>query len=191
MLTRRTKTLHDVIVIEPDVFADDRGFFMETYHQRKLAECGIDAAFVQDNHSRSRHGTLRGLHYQLHSPQAKLVRVVRGEMLDVVVDIRRGSPTFGRHCSVVLSESNRLQVYVPEGFAHGFLTLSEDAEIIYKCSQFYRPDDQFGIAWDDPELAIDWPEGERILSEKDRLNPGLRDAWAHLPSYESVDDVAS
>ena len=191
MLTRRTKTLHDVIVIEPDVFADDRGFFMETYHQQKLAECGIDGAFVQDNHSRSRRGTLRGLHYQLRSPQAKLVRVVRGEMLDVVVDIRRGSPTFGHHCSVVLSESNRLQVFVPEGFAHGFLTLSEDAEIIYKCSRFYRPDDQYGIAWDDPELAIDWPEGERVLSEKDRLNPGLRDAWAQLPNYESVDDVAS
>ena len=150
MRTQRMAVLPEVFTIEADVFEDERGFFVETYHSEKLAHHGIDALFVQDNHSRSRRGTLRGLHYQLEAPQAKLVRVVRGEMLDVVVDIRRGSPTFGHYSAVKLSEHNCTQLYVPEGFAHGFLALSDHADVLYKCTRFYRADDQHGIAWDDP-----------------------------------------
>jgi len=163
-----------VCLLEPRPFGDERGFFFESYHAGRFAELGITGAFVQDNHSRSRKGTLRGMHYQLRSPQAKLCRVARGEVLDVVVDIRRGSPAFGRWFSRVLSEENRLQVYIPAGLAHGFLVLSESADFLYKCDSYYDPEDQHRIAWDDPALAIPWPlEGAPILSDMDRQAPPL------------------
>jgi dTDP-4-dehydrorhamnose 3,5-epimerase len=185
---RRIDTpLPGVCMIEPQVFADERGFFYESYHLAKFAELGIATQFVQDNHSRSVRGTLRGLHYQLRRPQAKLCRVVLGEVLDVAVDIRRGSPHFGRWTSVRLSAENRCQVFVPAGFAHGFSVLSESAELIYKCDDHYCPDDDRGIAWNDPDLAIDWCLTEPpTLSERDRLRPMLRDLReADLPIFEA------
>lgn len=177
--------LPGVVVIEPRVFEDPRGFFMETYHRTKLADLGVTAEFVQDNHSLSRRGTLRGLHYQLVQPQAKLCRVAQGEVLDVVVDIRRGSPAFGRVATVLLSAANRRQIFVPRGFAHGFVVLSETAEFLYKCDDYYRPGDEYGILWNDPDLAIDWGGlTDPILSEKDRVNPRLADAASEtLPTY--------
>ncbi|MGA7800487.1 MAG: dTDP-4-dehydrorhamnose 3,5-epimerase [Gammaproteobacteria bacterium] len=174
----------DVVLIEPRVFGDDRGFFMETYHEGKFAEAGINARFVQDNHSRSGAGVLRGLHYQLQHPQGKLVRVTRGEVFDVAVDIRRGSPTFGRWVGCLLSGENKRQLYVPPGFAHGFCTLSDSVDFLYKCTDLYHPEDEQGIAWNDPDLAIDWPDRAFVLSDKDQTYPRLRDA-AHerLPEY--------
>jgi dTDP-4-dehydrorhamnose 3,5-epimerase len=181
--------LPSVFVIEPVVFSDARGFFFESYHERKFAELGISNHFVQDNHSKSVRGTLRGLHYQLKFPQAKLCRVVQGEVLDVAVDIRRNSACFGQWMSTLLSAENKHQVYIPAGFAHGFLVLSETAEFLYKCDDFYRPEDEHGIAWNDPEIGIDWGI-ERIgvenliLSGKDTQNPLLRDMpLEHLPLY--------
>lgn len=170
-------SLPDVILIEPDVFRDDRGFFMETFHQRKYAEAGIDRAFVQDNFSHSKRGTLRGLHYQLRQPQGKLVHVTAGEIFDVAVDIRRGSPTFGKWAGSLLSSKNRLQMFIPEGFAHGFCVTSETADVLYKCSDLYAPDDDRGLFWADPTIGIDWPIQTPILSKKDSLNPEL----AHIP----------
>ena len=156
-------------IIEPDVFGDDRGFFMESYNKRSFSELGINHTFVQDNHSRSRRGVVRGLHYQLDRPQAKLVRVILGEVYDVAVDVRRGSETFGRWTGVTLSAENKQMLFVPEGFAHGFCVISEFAEFAYKCSDFYAPAEERGIAWNDPELAIPWPLGDNtpILSPKD------------------------
>lgn len=165
--------LPGVCVIQPEVHADERGFFMETYHREKLAQAGIHDAFVQDNHSKSVRGTLRGLHYQLQRPQGKLCRVIQGKVLDVAVDIRVGSPHFKRWVSVVLSAENKQQIYIPAGFAHGFLVLSETAEFLYKCSDFYAPDDQRGVVWNDPELAIAWGTQDPILSPKDRALPRL------------------
>jgi len=158
-----------VCIIEPDVHGDDRGFFMESYNKRDFAQLGIDCAFVQDNHSRSQRGVVRGLHYQLGQPQAKLVRVMLGEVYDVAVDVRTGSETFGRWTSVTLSAENKRMLFVPEGFAHGFCVISESAEFAYKCSDFYAPAEERGIIWNDPELAIGWPLGdvEPILSTKD------------------------
>jgi dTDP-4-dehydrorhamnose 3,5-epimerase len=176
-------TLPEVLLIRPDVFEDPRGFFMESYHARKYAAQGLPGQFVQDNHSRSTRGVLRGLHYQLNHPQGKLVRVVTGEVFDVAVDIRRGSPHFGCWTGVTLSEENRLQLYIPPGFAHGFCTLSEQADFLYKCTDFYRPDDECGIAWDDPDIAIDWPAGEYQLSDKDRAFPKLSES-SFLPGYQ-------
>jgi dTDP-4-dehydrorhamnose 3,5-epimerase len=173
--------LPGVCLLEPKVFGDARGFFLETYHAAKFAALGIAARFVQDNHSKSVRGTLRGLHYQLQHPQAKLCRVIQGEVLDVVVDIRRGSPTFGQWTSVVLSDENKRQIYVPRGFAHGFAVLSETAEFLYKCDDFYDPADERGIAWNDPALGIDWGVAEPLLSEKDNRNPTL--AQAALPEF--------
>jgi len=164
----------DVLLIEPDVFGDERGFFMETWQRKKFAEIGIDYDFVQDNHSRSVQGTLRGLHYQL-SPRAqgKLVRVTVGEVFDVAVDIRRGSPTFGRWVGVYLSAENRHLFWVPPGFAHGFYVTSEVAEFQYKCTDYYAPELERCIRWDDPQLAVAWPlEGSPLVSAKDRQ--GLR-----------------
>jgi dTDP-4-dehydrorhamnose 3,5-epimerase len=162
--------LPGVQLIEPVVHGDHRGFFFESYHARDFAAVGIRHSFVQDNHSRSRQGVLRGLHYQLAKPQAKLVRVILGEVYDVAVDIRRGSPTYGRHVGVVLSQENKRSLFVPEGFAHGFYVLSDVAEFIYKCTEFYAPEDERGIAWNDPALGIPWPlvSGEPLLSDKDR-----------------------
>jgi len=171
-----------VIVIETETFFDDRGFFMETYHQRKYAGLGINCRFVQDNLSHSRHRVLRGLHYQLMYPQAKLVYVLSGEIFDVVVDIRRNSPTFGKWEGVLLSSSNRRQIYIPEGFAHGFCVLSESADVVYKCSNFYTPGDDYGILWSDEEINIKWPIDDPILSDKDSKNPPLRSVPPdHLP----------
>jgi dTDP-4-dehydrorhamnose 3,5-epimerase len=180
-------SLPGVLVIEPDVFGDARGFFMETYHAAKFAALGIENRFVQDNHSRSIQGTLRGLHYQLKHPQAKLCRVIRGEVLDVVVDIRRGSPTFGQWTSTRLSAANKRQVFAPGGFAHGFFVLSEEAEFLYKCDAFYDPGDERGVLWNDPQIGIDWqiPAGvEVLLSEKDRNHPTLANCLADaLPFF--------
>jgi dTDP-4-dehydrorhamnose 3,5-epimerase len=185
---RRIDTaLADVFLFEPEVHGDHRGFFMESYHRDRLAELGISHRFVQDNHSRSRSGVLRGLHYQVGRPQAKLVRATRGRVFDVVVDIRRGSPTFGRWLGTELTEDNKLMLFAPEGYAHGFLVLSDIAEFQYKCSDFYAPDDERGIVWNDPSLGIDWPIGDRelLLSDRDRRWPNLADAPPiDLPRYQ-------
>lgn len=178
--------LGGVKVLRPRVFEDERGFFLESYNERRFAEVGITERWVQDNHSRSLQNTVRGLHYQLRHPQAKLCRVVRGAIMDVVVDLRRGSPTFGQWTGVLLSEENRAQIYVPRGFAHGFAVLSDVAEVLYKCDDFYAPDDEQGIAWDDPELAIQWGlTGTPLLSPKDARHPRLRDLPPErLPVWE-------
>ncbi len=173
----------EVLLIRPDVFPDPRGFFMESFHARKYAAQGLPGQFVQDNHSRSTRGVLRGLHYQLNQPQGKLVRVVTGEVYDVAVDIRRGSPRFGQWSGVTLSGENHLQLYIPPGFAHGFLTLSEQADFLYKCTDFYAPGDEHGIAWDDPGIGIDWPAMDYLLSDKDRDYPRLADS-RFLPGYQ-------
>ncbi|MBC7235379.1 MAG: dTDP-4-dehydrorhamnose 3,5-epimerase [Chloroflexi bacterium] len=171
-------SLPDVLIVEPDVYGDERGFFMESYSRRKYAALGIDVEFVQDNHSRSSRGVLRGLHYQARPGQAKLVRVVSGEVYDVAVDIRHGSPTFGKWVGVVLSAENKRQLYIPVGFAHGFCVLSEMADFLYKVSSYYDPTEERGIVWDDPDLAIDWPVEEPILSPRDRAHPRFKDAPA-------------
>jgi len=169
-------TLPGVLIVEPDVFEDSRGFFFESYSLQKYAEHGIADAFVQDNHSLSVRGTLRGLHYQAEPGQAKLVRVARGSVFDVAVDIRWGSPTFGKWVGVELSADNKRQLYIPVGFAHGFCVTSEVAEFLYKCSSYYAPDLERGIAWDDPALAIAWPADAPILSDRDRRHPRLAEA---------------
>jgi dTDP-4-dehydrorhamnose 3,5-epimerase len=176
----------EVILVEPVVFKDDRGFFLESYHQAKYGEKGIEPAFVQDNHSHSRQGTVRGLHYQLKHPQGKLIYVVSGRILDVVLDIRRGSPTFGNWCSAHLSAENKHQVFIPEGFAHGFSVLSASADVIYKCTDFYTPGDEYGVLWNDPDLNIDWGVEAPLLSEKDLSNPVLKDIPLEvLPVYDA------
>ncbi|KAI9130485.1 dTDP-4-dehydrorhamnose 3,5-epimerase [Acaryochloris sp. CCMEE 5410] len=175
--------LPGVLVIEPRVFSDQRGFFLETYHRQRYTASGIDEVFVQDNHSRSAHGTLRGLHFQLKSPQGKLVRVSAGEVFDVAVDIRRGSPYFGQWFGEYLSSENNKQMYVPPGFAHGFCVLSEMADFMYKCSDFYDPTDEQGVAWDDPALAIDWPIDQPILSQKDAALPNMSELMDCLPRF--------
>ena len=161
-----------LIVIEPTVFPDPRGFFMETYQKNDFAELGVTAEFVQDNHSRSVKGVLRGLHFQKNFPQGKLVRVIRGEVYDVGVDLRKGSPTYGKHYGVTLTAENKRQFYVPAGFAHGFLVTSEEAEFLYKCTDFYHPNDEGGLIWNDPDIGIAWPldKVDRVLlSDKDKL----------------------
>ena len=174
-----------VVVIKPDVFRDSRGFFAETYHAAKFADIGIHDQFVQDNHSRSCRATLRGLHYQSRHPQGKLCRVIRGKVFDVAVDIRRGSPTFGKWVGVTLSADNMHQVYIPGGFAHGFVVLSAVAEFVYKCSDFYDPASEQGIHWADPDLAIDWGISQPILSAKDSCYPRLAQQAADLlPIYQ-------
>ena len=172
-----TKTKIDgVIIVEQKVFGDNRGYFMETYEKRKFAEGGITAEFVQDNQSLSTKGVLRGLHFQKTHPQAKLVRVIKGAVYDVAVDLRKDSPTYGEYVGAVLSDANKKQFFIPKGFAHGFLVLTDVAEFVYKCDDFYYPSDEGGIMWSDPEIGIEWPldEIEEIkLSEKDKKNPGL------------------
>jgi dTDP-4-dehydrorhamnose 3,5-epimerase len=157
-----------LFLVEPRVFGDHRGFFMETYHRKKFAEAGLDVEFVQDNHSRSVHGTRRGLHYQIEHPQGKLVRAIAGAIYDVAVDLRRGSPHFGRSFGVMLTAENKRQLYVPPGFAHGFCVVSESAEVVYKCTDFYHPEHERSLLWNDPALGIDWPIADPVLSEKDR-----------------------
>ena len=160
--------LHDCVIIEPKVFGDERGFFLETFQAERYAElAGITLPFVQDNHSRSSKAVLRGLHYQKKKPQGKLVRVVRGEVYDVAVDIRQGSRTFGQWEGVILSEENKRQFWVPPGFAHGFLVLSDTADFEYKCTDYYDPSDEGSVLWNDPDLDIPWPIANPVLSTKD------------------------
>jgi len=168
--------LPGVLILEPQVYRDTRGFFLETYRVDTYGASGIADTFVQDNYTRSVAGTIRGLHLQRRRPQAKLIRAAAGEIFDVAVDVRRGSPTFGRWVAVVLSASNFRQCYIPAGFAHGFCVLSESADVEYKCSEVYSPGDEVGVAWNDPDLAIDWPVDRPLLSERDRANPRLNDA---------------
>lgn len=177
--------LPDVILIEPKVFDDQRGFFMETYQATRYREAGIPEGFVQDNHSRSRKGVLRGLHYQLEQPQGKLVWVTRGEVFDVAVDVRRGSPTFGRWVGAVLNDHNHCQLFVPAGFAHGFCVLSEEVDFVYKCTDYYHPQSEQGILWNDPDIGIEWPALDVIVSNKDAANPRLAEqAPNKLPVYQ-------
>ena len=169
--------LPGVLIIEPRVFGDARGFFMETWNQAAFAEAGLDLAFVQDNHSRSQKGVLRGLHFQNPAPQGKLVRVTKGAVFDVAVDLRRQSPTFGQWVGVELSAENRRMLWVPEGFAHGFLTLADDTDFLYKCTAPYAPQSEHTLAWDDPTVGIDWPVTGRdpIISDKDARGLALAD----------------
>lgn len=186
--------IEGLYIIEPTVHGDERGYFMETYNQNDMQEAGLDMVFVQDNQSKSKKGVLRGLHFQKQYPQGKLVRVIKGKVFDVAVDVRPGSKTYGQWYGVELSEENKKQFYISEGFAHGFLVLSDEAEFCYKCTDFYHPGDEGGLAWNDPDIGIDWPELEGAfqgtangegyflkdgtpisLSEKDQKQPFLRD----------------
>lgn len=179
--------IEGVVILEPKIFPDDRGYFSVTYTAKDFAEQVADMTFVQDNQSASKYGVIRGLHYQLPPfAQAKLVRAVVGRVLDVAVDIRQGSPTFGKHVAVELSEDNHRQLFIPEGFAHGFSVLSEQAVLQYKCNAYYAPTHEGGIAFDDPELNIDWgiPADKAIISDKDRQHPGIGDA--RLFMYDKV-----
>lgn len=168
--------LAGLVLVEPEVHGDERGFFLETYRRDRYRSLGIEVEFVQDNHSRSRQGTVRGLHYQTDPGQAKLVRVARGRILDVALDIRIGSPTFGQHESLELDDIRHRQLFVPVGFAHGFAVLSETADVTYKVSSVFDPATEAGIAWDDPALGIDWHVAEPRVSDRDRTNPSLAEA---------------
>lgn len=172
-----TKTeIEGVYIIEPKVFGDNRGYFMETYNEQEFKNNGLDYNFVQDNQSKSKKGVLRGLHFQKTHPQAKLVRVLEGEVFDVAVDLRKGSKTYGKWVGVILSEENKKQFMIPRGFAHGFVVLSETAVFAYKCDDFYHPEDEGGIMWNDPDINIEWPyKGELLLSEKDKVHPLLKE----------------
>ncbi|HEX2484536.1 MAG TPA: dTDP-4-dehydrorhamnose 3,5-epimerase [Myxococcota bacterium] len=172
--------LPDVILVVPDVHRDARGFFLESWHARKYAAAGIEAAFVQDNQSRSARGILRGLHAQLRQPQGKLVRAARGEIFDVAVDIRPGSPSFGRFAAAILSEENAHQLWVPPGFAHGFCVLSDEADVEYKCTTFYDPTDEIAIQWDDPAIGIRWPVADPVISARDRAASPLAECRARI-----------
>ncbi len=168
-------SLTGLLIIEPKIYGDSRGFFTETYQQQRYGEAGIDDIFVQDNLSRSVKNTLRGLHFQINAPQAKLVHVLDGEVFDVAVDLRPESPTFGKWEALYLSGSNMRQFFIPKGFAHGFCVISDTALFSYKCSAFYAPDDEGGVLWSDPAIGIQWPIEAPILSEKDRAYPLLKD----------------
>jgi dTDP-4-dehydrorhamnose 3,5-epimerase len=177
--------LQGVHLIEPRVFTDSRGLFMETWRADRYRQAHIPGPFVQDNYSYSTRGVLRGLHYQLKHPQGKLVQVLQGEVFDVAVDIRHGSPTFGHWTGVILSGDNHRQLYIAPGFAHGFCVLSETAHFLYKCTDFYAPGDEYGLRWDDPALAIEWPVTTPLLAEKDRHYPTLSTVpREHLPVFE-------
>ena len=178
--------LPGVVLLEPKVFGDHRGFFLETFQADRYRHAGIAGPFVQDNHSRSTRGVLRGLHFQRHHPQGKLVSVATGHVFDVAVDIRHGSPTFGQWYGAELSEENHRQLYVPAGFAHGFLVLSETADFLYKCTDLYHPEDEGGVIWNDPGIGIEWPINAPKLSEKDtRYRPLAEMTADELPSYET------
>lgn len=175
MIFNKTE-IEGVYIIEPKVFGDNRGFFMETYNEKDFKANGLDYVFVQDNQSKSHKGVLRGLHFQKKHPQAKLVRVVEGEVFDVAVDLRKGSTTYGKWVGVVLSEENKKMFMIPRGFAHGFVVLSDTAQFVYKCDDFYHPEDEGGIMYNDPDVDIKWPfSGTIELSEKDKRHPLLRD----------------
>jgi dTDP-4-dehydrorhamnose 3,5-epimerase len=179
-------SLPGVLLIEPFVYQDERGFFLETYRAERYAQHGINAPFVQDNHSRSRRGTLRGLHAQLDPAQGKLVRCIAGEIIDVAVDVRVGSPTFGQHFMTPLSAANFRQLWIPPNFAHGFLVISENAEVEYKVTAPYRPQGEIAIAWNDPELAVPWPVLAPTLSSRDAAAPRLSELREKLPRYGDV-----
>ena len=170
-------SIDGVMIIEPTAFGDSRGYFMETYNEQAFREVGLHYHFVQDNQSSSRKGVLRGMHFQKTHPQTKLVRVLRGEVFDVAVDLRRESETYGKWVGVLLSDENKRQLLIPKGFAHGFVVVSDYAEFFYKCDDFYHPEDEGGLLWNDPDVGIEWPEvGEIILSEKDKKNPMLAES---------------
>ena len=176
--------LPDVLLIQSDIHADKRGFFKELYHKEKYSLTGLDVDFVQDNHSHSTKGVLRGLHYQLRMPQGKLISVISGEIFDVAVDIRQGSPYFGKWAGVHLTPESGLQMYLPEGFAHGFCVLSSSAEVLYKCTDFYAPEHEYGLLWSDETVNIDWPVKDPIVSDIDNAYPKLSDIPAEqLPVY--------
>lgn len=171
--------IQGLYIIENGIFGDNRGYFMETYNEMEFKAAGLDIKFVQDNQSKSKKGVLRGLHFQKNHPQGKLVRVIKGEVFDVAVDLRKGSQTYGKWLGLILSEENKKQFYIPEGFAHGFLVLSEEAEFCYKCTEFYQPQDEGGLAWNDPDIGIEWPfqkiKGtDIILSDKDKKWPTIK-----------------
>lgn len=171
-------SIEGVIIVEPTVFGDDRGYFLETYQYNDFCDGGIDVTFVQDNQSKSKKGVLRGLHFQKQFPQSKLVRVIKGEVFDVAVDLRPNSPTYGKYEGVILSEENKRQFFIPKGFAHGFVVLSDEAEFVYKVDDFYHPNDEGGLMWNDPDVGIEWPFDENfevILSDKDKANSSLKD----------------
>ncbi len=170
--------IQGLVIVEPTVFGDDRGYFMETYNYNDFKEAGLDMVFVQDNQSKSKKGVLRGLHFQKKNPQGKLVRAISGEVYDVAVDLRRGSETYGQWRGVLLSAENKRQFYVPEGFAHGFLVMSDTAEFAYKCTRFYDPSDEGGLMYNDPDIGVEWPIAEDmdiLLSDKDKKNPSFRE----------------
>lgn len=176
-MTFNKTEIDGVYIIEPKVFGDSRGFFMETYNENDFKKNGLDYVFVQDNQSKSHKGVLRGLHFQKEHPQAKLVRVVEGEVFDVAVDLRKGSKTYGKWVGVVLSEENKKMFMIPRGFAHGFVVLSETAQFVYKCDDFYHPEDEGGIMYNDPDINIEWPyKGDVELSEKDKKHPLLKES---------------
>ncbi len=176
-------SLPGVLVVEPTVVRDERGFFLEVFHAAKLAALGLDVAFVQDNHSSSRRGTLRGLHIQTVEPQGKLVRCVEGEIFDVAVDVRRGSPEFGRWHGALLSADNFLQLWIPPGFAHGFAVTSERAQVEYKCTTPFRPEGDLAIRWNDPTIGVEWPLATPLLSAKDAAAPTLAEVVDRLPLF--------
>lgn len=179
-----TTSLPGVLLFELDRYGDERGFFVETYRADIFRKSGLDLCFVQDNHSRSSRGVLRGLHYQLVQPQGKLVRVARGAVFDVAVDVRSGSPTFGEWYGTTLDDCNMRMMYIPPGFAHGFVVLTEFADFIYKCTDYYHPQSEHGILWNDPDIGIKWPVSDVNLSGKDADNPLLRDCQTkQLPPY--------
>jgi dTDP-4-dehydrorhamnose 3,5-epimerase len=177
-------SLEGVVIIEPRVFSDARGFFLESYRADRYATAGLPSRFVQDNHACSVPGALRGLHYQLRHPQGKLIRVIRGSIFDVAVDIRRGSPAFARWVGVTLSAENKRQLYVPPGYAHGYCVPDEASEVEYKCTDFYAPEDEYGVVWNDPAVAIAWPVTSPLLSERDRAYQPLSPNRTDLPEYQ-------
>ena len=177
MFTFKETKIKDVYIIEPKVFGDNRGYFMETYRKEDFDKAGLKYNFVQDNQSKSKKGVLRGLHYQKTFPQAKLVRVISGEVFDVAVDLRKNSPTYGEWVGEILSSENKKMLMIPRGFAHGFMVLSETAEFIYKCDEVYHPEDEGGIMWNDPDVGVKWPSDiEPLLSEKDQKHPSLKES---------------
>ena len=170
-------SIKDVYIIEPKVYGDNRGYFMETYKETDFTKAGLNYTFIQDNQSKSKKGVLRGLHFQKTYPQAKLVRVLEGEVYDVAVDLRKNSPTYGKYVGVILSSENKKMFMIPRGFAHGFLVLSDTATFTYKCDELYHPEDEGGIMWNDPEIGIEWPNCDEILlSDKDKKHPSLKDS---------------
>jgi dTDP-4-dehydrorhamnose 3,5-epimerase len=174
-----------VVVLTPKVFSDERGFFLEFYNKKVFQEAGIIDEFIQDNHSKSTQGVIRGLHYQKNHPQGKLIRVVQGEVLDVIVDIRKGSPTFSKWISILISADNKKQVWIPAGLAHGFSVLSVTAEFTYKVTDFYHPEDEKGIRWNDPQLNIDWKVESPVISKKDDVLPLFVEADSDFPDFQT------